>query len=120
MGNLEIRRNLEQIAKKIIDHKVDTYFLSHTVEHRDASGLLANKSSMNNNHNSQDRMTLSSYSFIEKKENNQFEFEQDPSFVYFKEPSVAHGDNPSFDYVPDLQIFKNMETDRKFLAYHSK
>jgi hypothetical protein len=56
----------------------------------------------------------SEYSFIERKENNQFEFDRDPSFVYVKELSVSyHGGDPSFNYVPDLQIFKNMESEKK-------
>jgi hypothetical protein len=82
---------------------------------------LARKQSFSRSHRSSgfrpdsDRILEGSeYSFIERKENNQFEFDRDPSFVYVKEPSVSnHGGDPSFNYVPDLQIFKNMESEKK-------
>lgn len=93
----------------------------NTDEEKQKATALARKQSFSRSHrssgfrpDSDHIIEGSEYSFIEQKENNQFEFDRDPSFVYVKEPSVSyHGGDPSFNYVPDLQIFKNMESEKK-------
>jgi hypothetical protein len=125
---------LEKMAADIVNSKIDVnsgpkrfpstikkISRQNTDEEKQKATALTRKQSLSRSHRSSgfkaesDRIVEGSeYSFIERKENNQFEFDRDPSFVYVKEPSVSHhGGDPSFNYVPDLQIFKNMESEKK-------